>query len=37
VRGVFGGSENGSVPLILEGRGYIKQPTVRDGMNFYEW
>jgi hypothetical protein len=37
VRGVFGGKETGDVPVRLEGNGYIKQPTTRDGMSFYEW
>lgn len=37
LRGAFGGSQSGSVPLILEGNGYIKQPIIKDGMNCYEW
>lgn len=36
VRGVFGGAIVGS-PVQLEGSGYIKEPTVRDGVNYYEW
>jgi len=36
VRGVFGGNEMGDSPVRLEGDGYIKQPTIRDGMYFYE-
>lgn len=36
VRGVFGGSISG-IPVRLEGNGYIKQPIVREGINYYEW
>jgi len=37
LRGVFGGVRVGSGELKIEGQGYIKQPTVRDGVNYYEW
>jgi hypothetical protein len=37
VRGVFGGSRTGSGELRLEGGGYVKQPSIRDGIHFYEW
>jgi cytoskeletal protein CcmA (bactofilin family) len=37
VRGVFGGSTSGDCSIRLEGSGYIKQPIVRDGANYYEW
>ena len=37
VRGVFGGAKSGNGELILEGNGYIKQPTIKNGMNYYEW
>ena len=37
VRGVFGGAQSGNGDLILEGNGYIKQPTIKNGMNYFEW
>jgi len=37
VKGVFGGAQSGNGNLILEENGYIKQPTVKDGINYYEW
>lgn len=37
VRGVFGGSRTGLGDLVLEDAGYIKQPVIRDGINYYEW
>jgi cytoskeletal protein CcmA (bactofilin family) len=37
VRGVFGGTTSGDSRIRLEGAGYIKQPIVRDGVNYYEW
>ena len=37
VRGVCGGAQSGNGELILEGNGYIKQPTIKNGMNYYEW
>lgn len=36
VRGVFGGAITGA-PIFLEDSGYIKDPVVRDGVNYYEW
>jgi cytoskeletal protein CcmA (bactofilin family) len=37
VRGVFGGTTSGDRRVRLEGSGHIKQPSVRDGVNYYEW
>lgn len=37
VRGVFGGAQSGNGELILEGNGYIKQATIKDEINYYEW
>ena len=37
VRGVFGGTTSGDRSVRLEGGGHIKQPSVRDGVNYYEW
>jgi cytoskeletal protein CcmA (bactofilin family) len=37
LRGVFGGSQDGTGEFRIEGDGRIKQPIVRDGMNYYEW
>ena len=37
VRGVFGGAQSGHGELILEENGYIKQPVIKNGMNYYEW
>jgi cytoskeletal protein CcmA (bactofilin family) len=37
IRGVFGGPQTGNGELKIEGNGYIKQPTVRDGITYYEW
>ena len=37
VRGVFGGAQSGNGEIILEGSGFIKQPTVKNGINYYEW
>lgn len=37
VRGVFGGAQSGNGELILEGNGHIKLPTVKNGVNYYEW
>ena len=36
VKGVFSGSQTGSGSLLLKGNGYIKQPIVRNGINYYE-
>jgi len=37
LRGVFGGAKAGSGKLRTEGQGYIKQPTIRNGISYYEW
>lgn len=37
VRGVFGGPQTGAGQLKVEGGGYIKQPTIRGGVTYYEW
>lgn len=37
LRGVFGGATVGFGTLRIEGDGYIKQPTILDGVSFYEW
>jgi cytoskeletal protein CcmA (bactofilin family) len=37
LRGVFGGAQSGSGNLVLEGEGYIKQPTIKNGISYYEW
>lgn len=37
VRGVFGGARSGSGELIFEDQGYEKQPTIRNGIHYYEW
>lgn len=37
VRGVFGGARSGAGEFRLEGSGRVKQPTVRDGVSYYEW
>lgn len=37
VRGVFGGAQSGCGELILEENGYIKQPVIKNGVNYYEW
>ncbi len=37
VRGVFGGQQTGFGDMFLEGNGYIKEPTIKDGVNYYEW
>ena len=37
LRGVFGGSRDGSGEFRIEEHGRIKQPIIRDGMNIYEW
>ena len=37
VRGVFGGTTNSDRSVRLEGGGYIRQPSVRDGINYDEW
>lgn len=37
IRGTFGGARSGPGELRLERNGSIKQPTIRNGINFYEW
>lgn len=37
VRGVFGGAQSGKGELILEGGGYIKEPIIKNGVNYYNW
>lgn len=37
VKGVFGGAQCGNGELILEESGYIKQPVIKNGINYYEW
>lgn len=37
LRGAFGGTQSGNGDLKLEDGGYIKQPSVRDGIRYYEW
>ena len=37
IRGVFGGSKSGHGEVILEGNGYIKQPTIKNDASSYEW
>jgi hypothetical protein len=37
VRGVFGGAQSGHGELILESLGCIKQPTIKDGISYYQW
>lgn len=37
IKGVFGGAQSGFGEIVLEGNGYIKQPVMRNGINYYEW
>lgn len=37
IRGVFGGVQSGNGEIVLEGHGQIKQPIIRDGINYYQW
>lgn len=37
LRGIFGGPQSGRGDMRIEGRGHIKQPTIRDGISYYEW
>lgn len=37
VRGEFGGAVSGFGEVLVEGRGRIKEPTMKDGINYYEW
>ena len=36
VRGIYGGSYEGN-SIILEDSGYIKNPIVKNGVNYYEF
>ena len=36
IRGVFGGPQTGDGEIVIEGNGYIKQPIIRNGTNFYD-
>lgn len=35
IRGVFAGATSGNGEFIIEGNGYIKEPTIRDGVHYY--
>ena len=37
VRGVFGGPQSGDGEIVIERGGYIKQPTIKNGISYYEW
>jgi hypothetical protein len=37
LRGVMGGTHTGNGSLRIEGSGYIKKPTIRDGVQYFEW
>jgi len=37
VRGIFGGARSGLGEFLLEDQGSIKQPTIRNGIRYYEW
>lgn len=37
VRGVFGGARSGLGEFVFEDEGYEKQPTIRDGIRYYNW
>lgn len=37
LRGVFGGARSGRGQLRIEGKGYIKDPVIRNGIQYYEW
>lgn len=36
IRGVFAGATSGNGEFIIEGNGYIKEPTIRNGIHYYE-
>lgn len=36
VRGVFGGARSGDGKIQIERNGYIKQPTIKNGVNYYD-
>lgn len=35
LRGTLAGAQSGSGDLVIEGNGYVKQPVVKDGINYY--
>jgi hypothetical protein len=35
LKGTLAGAQSGSGELIIEGNGYIKQPVVKNGVNYY--
>jgi hypothetical protein len=37
LRGIFGGASTGSGELRIEGNGLIKEPIVKNGINYYQW
>ncbi len=37
LRGVFGGARSGAGDFRIEGSGRVKQPVVRDGIQYYDW
>lgn len=37
IRGGFGGSYSGAGKKAIEGDGYILQPRIENGVNYYEW
>lgn len=37
IRGGFGGSYSGAGKRAIEGDGYILQPRIENGVNYYEW
>lgn len=37
IRGVFGGMCSGDGEIIIESKGYIKEPVIRNGMTYYQW
>lgn len=37
LRGAFDGSQSGAGDLRIEGDGYVKEPRIRRGVNYYDW
>jgi len=37
IRGVFGGLRSGGGEFRVENGGHVKQPTMRNGIAYYEW
>lgn len=35
LRGTFGGAQSGTQKIIIEGRGYIKEPKIINGVHYY--